>query len=127
MSTVAKVSLLIFAALMLTACTSTPSNTDNGNNSNVDPNSGDQNPDAKSFTAAEVSDHNSEDDCWMIINAKVYNVTTYINKHPGGEEILQGCGVDATEMFEGRPTTGQPHSRSAESLLESYYIGELAK
>lgn len=124
MSTFAKAGLLIVAALTLTACTTAP---DTSNSSgNVNPNSSGDIPSGKTFTAAEVSTHSSESDCWMIISAKVYNVTTYINKHPGGNDILAGCGKDATAMFESRPDSGAPHSRSAESLLESYYIGDLA-
>jgi cytochrome b involved in lipid metabolism len=125
MSTFAKAGLLVIAALTLTACTAS-SDTSNSSGNNVNPNSSGDIPSGKTFTAAEVSTHSTEPDCWMIISAKVYNVTTYVNKHPGGDEILQGCGKDATSMFESRPDTGVPHSRSAESLLESYYIGDLA-
>lgn len=44
--------------------------------------------DLKVFTAQEVSQHNKEDDCWLVIDNKVYDVTKYLNDHPGGPEIL---------------------------------------
>ena len=36
----------------------------------------------------EIAKHNSASDCWMIINNKVYDITPYINSHPGGESVL---------------------------------------
>jgi predicted heme/steroid binding protein len=53
------------------------------------------------FTLAEVAKHNSEDSCWMAIGGKVYDVTTFIAAHPGGDIIMEGAGIDATELFEG--------------------------
>lgn len=32
----------------------------------------------------EVSKHKSEDDCWVILHAKVYDVTSFVREHPGG-------------------------------------------
>ena len=78
------------------------------------------------FTLKEISQHNSADDCWLLINGKVYNVTGFINSHPGGEAIIEGCGKDATELFETRPMgSGTPHSQRARSWVEDYYIGDL--
>lgn len=74
------------------------------------------------ITLEEVAMHNTPQDCYLEIEGKVYDVTKYINSHPGGNEILRGCGKDATDLF-----VGKPHSDSAVSILESYYIGDLAK
>jgi fatty acid desaturase len=54
-------------------------------------------------TRAEVSLHNTEDDCWIIIEDKVYNVPPqWLSKHPGGKlTILSVAGKDATEPFIG--------------------------
>jgi len=54
----------------------------------------------KTFTVAQVSQHNSESSCYTIVNGNVYDVTAFINQHPGGsEKILAMCGVDATSAF----------------------------
>jgi len=85
-----------------------------------------------SFSLEEVSQHNNKDDCWMVIEGKVYNVTEFIaaGKHP--PEIELGCGKDATKLFNQRTTeegvkigSGTPHSQKARNLLQKYYIGDL--
>ncbi|ESO10760.1 hypothetical protein HELRODRAFT_109107 [Helobdella robusta] len=48
----------------------------------------------------ELMDHNKEDDVWMALNGRVYNVTPYMEYHPGGvEELMKGAGTDATDLF----------------------------
>ena len=48
-----------------------------------------------------VARHNSEEDCWIIINENVYDVTSYLNSHPGGVgKIMQYAGKDATKAFQ---------------------------
>ncbi|KAH3666973.1 hypothetical protein OGAPHI_003423 [Ogataea philodendri] len=52
------------------------------------------------YTSDEVATHVSENDLWMTINDKVYDVTSLIDRHPGGSEVLFHCaGVDATAAF----------------------------
>ncbi|MBD3839806.1 MAG: hypothetical protein IE878_05410 [Epsilonproteobacteria bacterium] len=71
----------------------------------------------------EISNHNSKEDCWISVNGKTYDVTEYVNNHPGGEAILEGCGKDATELFFTRPMgSGTSHSAQAEELLKSYLV-----
>lgn len=54
----------------------------------------------KVLTRAEVAKNNTEDSLWMIIDSKVYDVTEFIDAHPGGEAVLkQVAGTDATEAF----------------------------
>ncbi|EFH38668.1 predicted protein, partial [Arabidopsis lyrata subsp. lyrata] len=58
--------------------------------------------DGKVFTLAEVSQHSSSQDCWIVIDGKVYDVTKFLDDHPGGDEvILTSTGKDATDDFEG--------------------------
>lgn len=84
-------------------------------------------PDTNIYTMTEISQHNNTDDCWLVISGRVYNVTNYIQAHPGGKTILEGCGQDATQLFETRPMgSGTPHSQRAKNLLDNYYIGNLS-
>lgn len=51
-------------------------------------------------TPEMLSQHNKPDDCWICIKGRVYNVTPYLEFHPGGvDEMLRGAGIDATELF----------------------------
>lgn len=77
------------------------------------------------FTLADISSHNTASDCWTIISGKVYDLTDYINGHPGGPGILGACGIDGTTLFQTRNGNG-PHPASAAKTLEKYYIGELS-
>ncbi|EGG15683.1 cytochrome b5 domain-containing protein [Cavenderia fasciculata] len=52
------------------------------------------------FTLEVIAKHNKRDDCWLLINGKVYNVSSFIEEHPGGDIILAGAGKDCTTMFE---------------------------
>jgi len=77
------------------------------------------------FTAVQVSGHSTASDCWMIINGKVYDVTSYLPYHPGGPQTMTPyCGQDATTAFATKDA-GRPHTPSAETLLASYYLGNL--
>lgn len=87
----------------------------------------------KTFTLDEVARHNSRSDCWSVISNDVYDLTQYINRHPGGDEILRACGQDATTMFTKRQTkdgqsvgSGSPHSQAANEQLARLKIGVLA-
>ncbi|KAJ2159713.1 hypothetical protein GGF46_002838 [Coemansia sp. RSA 552] len=74
-----------------------------------------------SFAAADIAKHNSRDDIWIVVHGKVYDVTSFLDEHPGGEEvILEHAGIDATEAFD-----DIGHSEDARELLEKYYIGQL--
>jgi cytochrome b involved in lipid metabolism len=42
----------------------------------------------KVYSLEECSKHRSEDDCWLIIHGKVYNVTEFLDEHPGGYDIV---------------------------------------
>lgn len=85
-------------------------------------------PNAAVYSLDTVSMHNTKSDCWLLIQGEVYDVTKFVNSHPGGAAILEGCGKDATQLFETRPMgSGTPHSSSARALLSDYLIGSLEK
>ena len=54
----------------------------------------------REVTRQELRKHKKRTDAWMAINGAVYNVTDYMDYHPGGwDELLKGAGSDATNMF----------------------------
>lgn len=82
--------------------------------------------DKKPRGMSEVERHASENSCWLVIDGKVYDVTKFIPFHPGGSAILQGCGKDATKLFETRPTgSGTAHSSYARETAVKYAIGDV--
>ena len=76
------------------------------------------------LTTSEVKSHNSQSDCWSIVNGKVYNLTTYVKSHPGGAGVIANiCGKDGTNAFTKQHNTqGKPNSVLTEFLLGS--VGE---
>ncbi|KAL9237455.1 hypothetical protein vseg_012000 [Gypsophila vaccaria] len=77
--------------------------------------------DRKVLTFEDVSKHSTSKDCWLIISGKVYDVTPFMDDHPGGDEVLlSATGKDATNDFE-----DVGHSDSAREEMEKYYIGEI--
>lgn len=42
----------------------------------------------KKIEASEVAKHTTRDDLYIVIDKMVYNVSCFINEHPGGEEVL---------------------------------------
>jgi len=40
------------------------------------------------LTAEEVVKHRSTSSCWIVVDDKVYDVTSYMNEHPGGAAVL---------------------------------------
>ncbi|CAL5056853.1 unnamed protein product [Urochloa decumbens] len=45
----------------------------------------------KVYSFQEVGKHNSRKDCWLVIAGKVYDVTAFMEEHPGGDEVLLAC------------------------------------
>ncbi len=74
------------------------------------------------LTKEEVSKHNQRGDCWSIVDGYVYNLTNWIDQHPGGaSRIISLCGVDGTSNFLGQHSG----SSSAKSRLNNYELGKL--
>ncbi|XP_037994614.1 acyl-CoA 6-desaturase [Motacilla alba alba] len=75
------------------------------------------------YTWEEIQKHNLRTDKWLVIERKVYNVTKWANRHPGGQRVISHCaGEDATDAFQAfhiNPTLVQ-------KFLKPLLIGELA-
>jgi cytochrome b involved in lipid metabolism len=55
----------------------------------------------KLFSEAEVAKHNTDADCWVIVGGMVFDVTNFLDDHPGGKaSIIPFAGKDATEAFD---------------------------
>ena len=79
---------------------------------------------AKTFTMSEVAKHNSSASCYTVVRGTVYNLTSFINEHPGGaQNILRLCGIDGTSAFENKHG-GRP---GPEQELKGHEIGTLAR
>ncbi|XP_023554801.1 cytochrome b5-like isoform X2 [Cucurbita pepo subsp. pepo] len=73
------------------------------------------------FTLAEVASHDNRNDCWLIIEDKVYDVTKFLEDHPGGDEVLlSSTGKDATNDF-----LDVGHSSAASAMMEEFYVGDI--
>uniref|UniRef100_A0A8C5ESK1 Cytochrome b5 reductase 4 n=1 Tax=Gouania willdenowi TaxID=441366 RepID=A0A8C5ESK1_GOUWI len=73
-------------------------------------------------TQEELEKHNTRGDCWTCIRGMVYNVTAYMEYHPGGEEeLMKAAGADGTELFD------QVHRWvNYESMLKECLVGRMA-
>ncbi|KAG7588138.1 Cytochrome b5-like heme/steroid binding domain [Arabidopsis suecica] len=76
----------------------------------------------KSYSKSEIAEHNKRNDCWVIIKDRVYDVTSYVEEHPGGDAILDHAGDDSTDGF-----FGPQHATRVFDMIEDFYIGELLK
>jgi cytochrome b involved in lipid metabolism len=75
------------------------------------------------YTIAQVAENNNKSSCWTIINGSVYNITSYIPNHPGGEsEILQICGKDGSQLFS-KPQ--QHKTGGVDRILSGFKVGDL--
>ncbi|KAF9266278.1 cytochrome b5 [Marasmius fiardii PR-910] len=75
---------------------------------------------SKVVTFEELKDHNTKDNLWLLISGKVYDVTKWLDEHPGGDEVIiaEAGARDATEAFE-----DVGHSDEARALLPGMLVG----
>ena len=75
----------------------------------------------KEYTAAEIAKHNTEESPWLIIHGRVYDITPYLDEHPGGPEIMvDNAGKNASEEYD-----DIGHSDDATEKMAEFMIGRL--
>ncbi|MEY2985875.1 MAG: hypothetical protein RJB24_104 [Candidatus Parcubacteria bacterium] len=76
------------------------------------------------YTLSQVAENNNKSSCWTIIDNTVYDITSYVPNHPGGEsEILKICGKDGTNLF-AKPS--EHKEGGADNVLSQFKIGNLS-
>ncbi|KAH8654945.1 cytochrome b5 reductase-like protein [Tricladium varicosporioides] len=76
---------------------------------------------AKQVPLSEVQKHQSKEDLWIIIHHNVYNVTKYLEDHPGGaDSLLEVAGQNATVAFE-----DVGHSEDARETMAQFLVGRV--
>jgi cytochrome b involved in lipid metabolism len=75
----------------------------------------------KQYSLEEIKQHNTSESAWCIYKTGVYDITKYIDEHPGGgEQLLEASGGDMTAAFD-----DFGHSDNALQILKKLKIGEL--
>ncbi|OBT57302.1 hypothetical protein VE04_01738 [Pseudogymnoascus sp. 24MN13] len=76
----------------------------------------------RSINASEVLKHNTSESCWVTLYGKVYDVTNFVDEHPGGRQsIMRLAGRDATEDFD----LVHPKGTLEQNLPAEAYLGSV--
>lgn len=77
----------------------------------------------RQYTRSEVEKNDDLDKVLVILHDNVYNVHSFLNEHPGGEEILlDHKGIDGSEDF-----NDVGHSNDAMELMKKYLVGTIVE
>ncbi|HCC84406.1 MAG TPA: hypothetical protein DEP87_01880 [Candidatus Pacebacteria bacterium] len=77
------------------------------------------------ISLTDLAKHSQPEDCWVALKGNVYNLSTFISKHPGGAKAIEtNCGKDGTEVFETRYGKG-PHQAAALLVIAALKVGTL--
>jgi len=78
-------------------------------------------PALKQYSVAEVGKKNTPEELWIIVDGRVYDITNYVEKHPGGSLVMHAmAGKDCTDAF-----ANYHQARIYENMLPSFLIGEV--
>lgn len=81
------------------------------------------------YTLQMVSEHNSANDCWQVINGTIYDMTDFIANgfHKGGiDVIIAECGTDSSAIF-AQSHSGRKATQANNGLEDLVVIGKLAQ
>jgi 4-hydroxysphinganine ceramide fatty acyl 2-hydroxylase len=74
---------------------------------------------------AEVAEHNTAESCYVTMGTRVFDVTDFVDSHPGGGElVLEHGGKDVTKILKDQDS--HAHSEAAYEVLEDSFIGFVA-
>ncbi len=81
-------------------------------------------PTPTGYTMQQVATNNRAASCWTVIDGWVYNLTSWIDAHPGGADIIISmCGIDSTAAFNAQHS----NDASVAQALVLYRIGQIKK
>jgi delta8-fatty-acid desaturase len=70
----------------------------------------------------DVAKHNTRESLWIIVDGRVYDITRYVDKHPGGYlPLLDMAGKDCTDVF-----ANYHAARVYKHMLPPHLIGEVS-
>ncbi|KAF9156436.1 fatty acid alpha-hydroxylase [Mortierella sp. AD011] len=76
------------------------------------------------YSVRQVKAHSNSASCWVTLNNKVYDVSSFVSDHPGGEElILNQAGNDITDLM--KDELSHLHSEGAYEMMDEFLIGYL--
>ncbi|KAH7321213.1 hypothetical protein B0I35DRAFT_477720 [Stachybotrys elegans] len=78
------------------------------------------------FSRAEVESHKTSSSCYVTIGSKVYDITEFVDDHPGGGSlILDYAGKDVEEIL--KDEVSHTHTEAAYEILDEYHVGFVVK
>ena len=80
---------------------------------------------SQSYSIEEISKHNTRDDLWVYYKNKVYDVTKFVDEHPGGYIILKAGGKNLEEVWKENGVSWHMTNKIVEDELNKYQIGIL--
>lgn len=108
--------------LLLTACGSSESEAPDAPETEAEDDAAAGESADGALTMEDVEQNDSPDSCWAVMNGTVYDLTDWIDQHPGGADRIEGlCGTDAADAFAAQHG-GQD---GPEGQLAEFEIGEL--
>ncbi|CAM6089727.1 unnamed protein product [Calypogeia fissa] len=97
---------------------------------NEGPSARNDSEDVMLIDARELSSHKSRDDAWIVVDGEVYDVTHFLDNHPGGSEILMEhiSDEDVYPLMRGldKDSEGHSHSDAAFNMLKQFHVGRLS-
>ncbi|KAF9795892.1 hypothetical protein SFRURICE_017756, partial [Spodoptera frugiperda] len=94
-------------------------NKDNEDNKDDPCKAGERLPDLPTFRADEVITHNTAESFWVIYKNGVYDVTSFLPSHPGGDQIMMAGGLSIEPFWN---VYGMHKTQEICDLLETYRI-----